>query len=252
MPLRGDDRGIDAAAAFGVGTEGRFLLDGGRRSDPGARGVRKTGSRTRSRSVAIGAPGRGRNGFVPRPRRDNRPSLLGGTVSIEPERSSIVAAARLVLSINGASRSVPRSPDRSLLDLLRFDLGLTGTKYGCGEGECGACTVLVDGAPVPSCQVRAIEADGARVVTIEGLAPGGELNEVQRSFLEHSAFQCGYCTPGMIVRATALLDESPDPSDEEIVEAMEGNLCRCGGYTRILRAVRRAAELRRNAGGAPR
>ena len=159
------------------------------------------------------------------------------------DRGSAAGPARLRLTVNGEPRSVPRVPERSLLDLLRFDLGLTGTKYGCGEGECGACTVLLDGAPVPSCQVSATEADGAGVVTVEGLASAGALHPVQRAFLEVGAFQCGFCTPGMIVRAAALLDQVPGPSDEEILEAMEGNLCRCGGYSRILRAVRRAAEL---------
>ena len=153
------------------------------------------------------------------------------------------APVQIHVTVNGEQRSAPRSPERSLLDLLRIDLGLTGTKYGCGEGECGACTVILDGSPVPSCQVLVGEADGGTVVTVEGLAPGGALNPVQRAFLQMGAFQCGYCTPGMVVRATALLEENPRPSDEEILEAMEGNLCRCGGYSRIVRAIRRATEL---------
>lgn len=161
----------------------------------------------------------------------------------DTEPGSGGAPVQIHLTVNGEQRSASRSPERSLLDLLRVDLGLTGTKYGCGEGECGACTVILDGSPVPSCQVPVGEADGGTVVTVEGLARGGALNPVQRAFLETGAFQCGYCTPGMVVRATALLEESPRPSDEEILEAMEGNLCRCGGYSRIVRAIRRAASL---------
>ncbi len=167
----------------------------------------------------------------------------------ESEPNSGGAPVQIHLTVNGERRSAPRSPERSLLELLRFDLGLTGTKYGCGEGECGACTVILDGSPVPSCQVPVGEADGGTVVTVEGLAPGGVLNPVQRAFLELGAFQCGYCTPGMVVRATALLEQSPRPSDEEIVEGMEGNVCRCGAYSRIVRAVRRAAELAEPSGG---
>ena len=170
----------------------------------------------------------------------------------ETGRPAAGTSAQIRVTVNGERRSVPRSPERNLLELLRVELRLTGTKYGCGEGECGACTVLLDGAPVPSCQVPIAEADGATVVTVEGLASGGALNPVQRAFLEVGAFQCGYCTPGMVVRATALLAQSPSPSVEEILEEMEGNLCRCGGYSRIVQAVRRAAGLANGASrGAP-
>ena len=162
-----------------------------------------------------------------------------------PGRSRTNTSVPLHLNVNGERRSVPRSPERNLLEVLRVDLGLTGTKYGCGEGECGACTVLLDGAPMPSCQVSIGEADGATVVTIEGLGTGSALTPVQRAFLEVGAFQCGFCTPGMVVQATALLAQNPDPSEEEIREEMEGNLCRCGGYSRIVRAVQRASELAR-------
>ncbi len=157
----------------------------------------------------------------------------------------------LEFTVNGRRVTVPPPFDRSLLSALRRDLGLTGAKYGCGEGQCGACTVLLDGAPVFSCQVTVAEALGRAVTTIEGLAPDGRLNPVQRAFTEMGAFQCGYCTPGMIVRATALLGENPSPSRDEIALALEANLCRCGGYARILSAVERAAALARAKSGAP-
>lgn len=145
--------------------------------------------------------------------------------------------------LNGASIRLARNPERSLLYALRFELGLTGTKYGCGEGECGACTVLLEGIPVRSCQVTVDQLEGASVVTVEGLATGGRPNAVQRAFAELGAFQCGFCTPGMVVSATALLRTNPRPSNAEIRAALEGNLCRCCGYTRILAAVRRASAL---------
>ncbi len=154
--------------------------------------------------------------------------------------------------LNGEMRTVRVAPERTLLELLRVELGLTGTKYGCGEGLCGACTVLLDGEAVHACQVALSDLDGRRVVTIEGLARDGSLHPVQRAFAELGAFQCGFCTPGMVVRASALLAQRPRPSDTEILGAMEGNLCRCGGYARILRAIRRASELAQAPnGGAP-
>lgn len=145
------------------------------------------------------------------------------------------------LTVNGAERTVITDPERWLLDVLREDLGLTGTKYGCGEGECGACTVLLDGKAVHSCRTKAVDAQGKRITTIEGLADGEKLHPVQEAFLAEAAVQCGYCTPGMILTAVALLREKPHPTDEEILKAMNGNLCRCGGYPRILSAIRRAA-----------
>jgi aerobic-type carbon monoxide dehydrogenase small subunit (CoxS/CutS family) len=154
-----------------------------------------------------------------------------------------MASPELRLTVNGEVRTVPRRPERPLLALLRDELGLTGTKYGCGEGECGSCTVLVDGEPRRACQVPVGELAGREVTTVEGLAVGGRLTPLQRAFAELGAFQCGYCTPGMIVRATALLRSRPTPSRDEIVEALDGNLCRCCGYPRILRAIERAAEL---------
>ena len=146
-------------------------------------------------------------------------------------------------TVNGKSRTVEADESRPLLDVLREDLELTGTKFGCGEGQCRACTVLVDGRPVTSCMTPVRRANGKAVVTIEGLAVDGNLHPVQQAFLDENAMQCGYCIPGMIVRTVALLDEKPSPSREEIVTALDGNICRCCGYNRILAAVERAATL---------
>lgn len=160
-----------------------------------------------------------------------------------------MASREVSLRVNGSARSIPRDPDRSLLTVLRGDLGLTGTKYGCGEGECGACTVLVDGAPVHACQVPIGEVGQREVTTVEGLARDGVLNPVQVAFAELGAFQCGFCTPGMVVSVTALLQSNPSPSEDEIRAALEGNLCRCCGYGRILRAVERAVAVTRSTRG---
>lgn len=151
------------------------------------------------------------------------------------------------LRVNGSLRTVATQPDRSLLAVLREDLRLTGTKYGCGEGECGSCTVLLDGEAVRSCQVSVSEVGSRSVTTVEGLAKDGRLNHVQQAFVELGSFQCGYCTPGMVVRATALLRSNPMPSREEIRRGLEGNLCRCCGYAGILRAIERAVELAQGA-----
>jgi len=129
----------------------------------------------------------------------------------------------------------------SLLSVLRDRLGLTGTKYGCGEGQCGACTVLLEGRAARSCRTTVAEAAGKKIVTVEGLERDGKLHPVQRAFLDHEAFQCGYCTAGMIVAGAALLEGNRDPSDEEIVGALTGNICRCGTYPRILAALRQAS-----------
>ncbi len=144
-------------------------------------------------------------------------------------------------------------PDRMLLWVLRNDLELTGTKYGCGEGQCGACTVLVDGAPVRSCMARVSTAAGKEITTIEGLAENGKLHPLQEAFIEADAMQCGYCTPGMIVSGAGLLNKNPKPSDAEIRRAMEGNVCRCGTYPRIVAAVRMASAhgAERTANGGP-
>ena len=133
------------------------------------------------------------------------------------------------------------APDRRLLDILREDMHLTGTKEGCAEGECGACTVLLDGEAVHACLTVAAQLNGRHVTTIEGLAELGLLNVLQQAFVEEIAIQCGYCTPGMIMSATALLMKDPHPTDEEIRVALSGNICRCSGYVQIVRAVKRAA-----------
>jgi aerobic-type carbon monoxide dehydrogenase small subunit (CoxS/CutS family) len=149
--------------------------------------------------------------------------------------------ATIRFTVNGKARSVDTEPERPLLEVLREDLGLTGTKYGCGEGQCGACTVLLDKKATLSCvtPVRAVQ--GRKIVTIEGLAEGGKLHPVQQAFLDEGAMQCGYCTPGMVLRTVALLESYPRPTDAQIVEGLNGNLCRCNAYHRILAAVRRAA-----------
>ncbi len=147
----------------------------------------------------------------------------------------------LTFTLNGEKTEVICEPNRSLLDLLRDDLGLTGTKKGCEEAECGACTVLLDGRPVNSCATLAVECEGHDVVTIEGIARNGELHPIQKQFIEKWAFQCGYCTPGMIMSAKALLDHNPHPTETEIREAIEGNLCRCTGYAKIVEAIAAAA-----------
>lgn len=152
---------------------------------------------------------------------------------------------KIRLKVNGAWREVETRPDRLLLDLLREELGLTGTKKGCAEGECGACTVIMNGRPVLSCLIPALKANGAEMITIEGLAEEGRLHPLQQAFLEEGAVQCGYCTPGMLLSAKALLDENPEPSIEDVKRAISGNLCRCTGYTKIVRAVRAAAEAMR-------
>jgi aerobic-type carbon monoxide dehydrogenase small subunit (CoxS/CutS family) len=145
--------------------------------------------------------------------------------------------------INAKPRKLTVARQRTLLSVLRDDLGLTGCKYGCGEGECGACTVLLDGQPIRACQTAISQCQDKNITTIEGLARDNQLHPVQRAFLELGAMQCGYCTPGMILSATALLTRYPHPTRDQIVEAMNGNICRCGTYSRILAAVGRAAEL---------
>ena len=146
----------------------------------------------------------------------------------------------LKMTVNGVQRTILVEPWYSLLDTLRDELHLTGTKKGCDEGDCGACTVLLNGEPVTSCLVLAHSARDADVTTVEGLASGGALHPVQRSFAENGGLQCGYCTPGLIMATVGLLNETPDPTEEEIKLALGGNLCRCTGYTKVIEAVQAA------------
>lgn len=148
---------------------------------------------------------------------------------------------RVSLNINGEKYSREVSEHKTLLHFLREDVGLTGTKEGCGAGECGACTIMMNGKAVNSCLVLAVEADGAELETIEGVARGGELSTVQDAFHRHHAVQCGFCTPGMVISATELLRRIPNPTREQIVEGIEGNFCRCTGYEQIIEAIQDAA-----------
>jgi carbon-monoxide dehydrogenase small subunit len=148
----------------------------------------------------------------------------------------------MTLTVNGTPYEVAIEPQQSLLQLLREELHLTGTKEGCSEGECGACTVLLDGKTVDSCLIFALEAQGREVMTIEGLAQGDQLHPVQKAFAEYGAVQCGFCTPGMILAAKALLDSNPHPTEMEIRQGISGNLCRCTGYVKIVEAIQAAAR----------
>jgi carbon-monoxide dehydrogenase small subunit len=143
----------------------------------------------------------------------------------------------LTMKLNGEEVTVQVKPSAMLVEVLRDQLELTGTKVACGEGECGACTVLLDGQPVNSCLVPALKAQGREVMTVEGLAPLGELHPLQKAFVEHGAVQCGYCTPGMLMSAKALLDHNPNPTEGEVRIAISGNLCRCTGYAKIVEAI---------------
>ena len=169
-----------------------------------------------------------------------------------PSEHGTSPRTRPTLRVNGIDHPISLDRDRSLLYVLREELGLTGTKYGCGEGECGACKVLVDRVAVRACKTPIGEAVGQSITTVEGLAQGETLHPVQQAFVETGAFQCGFCTPGMIIAAVSLMNQNPRPSEEEIRAALDGNLCRCGGYLRIVEAVQRAARLSSGSGqGAP-
>jgi carbon-monoxide dehydrogenase small subunit len=152
---------------------------------------------------------------------------------------------RISIMVNGVKYDLEVEPHKTLVELIRKDLELTGTKWGCGSGDCGACTVLMNGKPINSCLFLAVEAHDQRVTTIEGLAQNGELHPIQKSFIEHGAIQCGFCTPGMILSAKALLDENPTPSEEEVRDAIAGNLCRCTGYAKIVDAILSLSRLER-------
>lgn len=148
----------------------------------------------------------------------------------------------ITLTVNGEPQDLAVEPWWTLLDVLRMELGLTGTKKGCDRGDCGACTVLQDGKPIPSCMRLAVQAAGHEIVTVEGLAAPGHLHPVQRAFVACGAIQCGFCTPGMIMAAVALLSENPRPTEADVRAALAGNLCRCTGYAKIVRAVLAAAQ----------
>jgi carbon-monoxide dehydrogenase small subunit len=155
---------------------------------------------------------------------------------------------KIRLRVNGYDYEVVVKPHQSLLEVLREQLELTGTKEGCGLGECGACTVLLNGRPVNSCLVLALEADGSEILTIEGLALGGKLHPIQKAFVEGGAIQCGFCTPGMVMATVGLLAENPKPSREEIKKALVGNLCRCTGYKKIIESILDATNSTRGSG----
>ncbi|MEW6265898.1 MAG: (2Fe-2S)-binding protein [Thermodesulfobacteriota bacterium] len=160
-----------------------------------------------------------------------------------------MSKVNITLKINGDAYEVAVPPWRTLVEVLREDLNLTGTKIGCQTGDCGACTVLLDGRSVTSCLTLAVEADGREITTIEGLAASGEeLHPLQTAFVEHGAVQCGYCTPGMILSAKYLLDQNPNPTEAEIRRGLSGNLCRCTGYNKIVEAIAASAEKRKAAG----
>jgi carbon-monoxide dehydrogenase small subunit len=149
---------------------------------------------------------------------------------------------RLTITVNSESHSLDVEPNKTLLEFLREDLGLVGAKEACDTGGCGACTVLVDGKPVYSCLVLALDCQGKDVLTIEGLASEGELHPLQQAFMDHGAVQCGFCTPGMILTAKALLDENPKPTEAEVRAALAGNICRCTGYVKIVQAILAVSE----------
>jgi aerobic carbon-monoxide dehydrogenase small subunit len=155
----------------------------------------------------------------------------------------------ITLNVNGETVEAAVEPNRTLIQFLREDLGLTGTKHGCGLGDCGACTVILDGKPVNSCLVLAIQANGGEVLTIEGVAENGKLHPVQQAFVNKGAIQCGFCSPGMILSAKALLDSNPKPAEHEIRTAISGNLCRCTGYQKIVEAIQEAAKVIDGNGG---
>jgi carbon-monoxide dehydrogenase small subunit len=149
----------------------------------------------------------------------------------------VLEKLELACTVNGDAVRLSVAPGATLLEVLRDDLELTGTKYGCGEGECGACSVMLDGRVVNSCLVLALECQGAEILTIEGLRANGRLHPIQQAFVDHGAIQCGFCTPGMIMAAYALLESNPSPTEDDVKRALEGNLCRCTGYRKIIDAV---------------
>ncbi len=165
------------------------------------------------------------------------------------ETKTVQKSVCVTLNVNGRDYVVDVKPHWTLLQVIREQIGLTGTKCGCAAGECGACTVLADGKPILSCLTLAAQAEGKKLTTIEGLAEGAMLHPLQEAFVAHGAIQCGFCTPGMILSAKALLDENPDPTEEDVREAISANLCRCTGYIKIVEAVLAAAKKMRKQGG---
>jgi len=175
-----------------------------------------------------------------------------GTLDGNAQPASVIKSGEMVpvtLSVNGREHRLMVEPRWSLIFVLRDRLGLTASKFGCGRGECGACTVLINDEPRYACMTLAVEASDSRITTPEGLMTGEELGPVQKSFVEHDAFQCGYCTPGQTIAAEGLLRANPDPSIQEIRTGMSGNLCRCGAYAHIFQAVKKAGEMKRAKGG---
>lgn len=170
---------------------------------------------------------------------------LNATPAAEAEMTERGEMTKITLTINGRSYRLLVEPRWSLLYVLREGLGLTGTKVGCERGECGACTVLIDDVPRYACMTLAVEVEGAKITTLEGLMKGDELGPVQQAFAEHDAFQCGYCTPGQIMSVEGLLRKKPMPAEEDIRKGMSGNLCRCGTYKHIINAAKRASELKK-------
>ncbi len=207
-----------------------------------------------NKKEGCGCHGMTRRGFLAIMGAGTAAVAVSGSVSAEKSREAEIMKpeemTKLTLNINGRRCQVLVEPRWSLLFVLREKLGLTGTKLGCDRGECGACTVLIDNVPRYSCMTLAAEAEGSRIVTIEGLTKGEELGPVQQAFLEKDAFQCGYCTPGQIMSVEGLLITNPDPSVEEIRMAMSGNICRCGSYANIFKAARHASVLKSGKGGA--
>ena len=174
---------------------------------------------------------------------------MNKSASLLPLRTDATGRAMkkvLQITVNGVERSILVEPFYSLLDMLRDELHLTGTKKGCDEGDCGACTVLLNGQPVTSCLVLAHSVRGSDVTTVEGLASGGELHPVQRSFVENGGLQCGFCTPGLIMATVGLLQNNPDPTEEEVKFGLGGNLCRCTGYSKVIDAVMAAVDSSRD------
>jgi len=172
--------------------------------------------------------------------------LKKGPTKKEPKATRAKTKRHIVITVNGHPRDISVRPNMTLLDVLRNDLNLKGTNKGCGTGDCGACTVIIDGKAVNSCLVLALDAAGKDVTSIEGLAPPGELHPIQKAFIDNGAVQCGFCTPGMILTAKAFLDRNQDPTEEECKRSIAGNLCRCTGYKKIVEAIKMAAEVMRN------